>query len=206
MLRFVASRIVTALLVILGAMLLLFLLSAVVPGDPASTLLGPQATPEFARQFIVGMGLDQPIHIRLWRFFASILSGDLGNDVVSGRSVVQPRPRCAALYADADFYRDPACRDDGHAARRLRSHPSRFAARYGAGLRVRRPDRRAKLRHRYLSAADFRDLARLAPGAGCKPHGRGARRGKTDDSADAVALGRLDRLHRSPRAQVRCWR
>jgi len=42
-------------------MLLLFTLSAVVPGDPAVTLLGPQASPEYAARFISQMGLDQPI-------------------------------------------------------------------------------------------------------------------------------------------------
>ena len=43
--HYLASRLVTTVLIVLGAMLLLFTLSAVVPGDPATTLLGPQATP-----------------------------------------------------------------------------------------------------------------------------------------------------------------
>ena len=82
--RYLASRLVTTVLIVFGAMVLLFTLSAVVPGDPATTLLGPQATPEMARLFIAKMGLDQPLHIRLWRFFANILTGDLGVDVISG--------------------------------------------------------------------------------------------------------------------------
>jgi len=85
--RYALSRLVTTVLIIFGAMLLLFVLSAVVPGDPAVVLLGPQATPEYAARFMAEMGLDQPIHIRLWRFFASVLSGNLGTDVVSGRSI-----------------------------------------------------------------------------------------------------------------------
>jgi peptide/nickel transport system permease protein len=85
--RYLASRLVTTVLIVLGAMLLLFVLSAVVPGDPAVTLLGPQASPEYAARFIREMGLDQPIPVRLWRFFASVLTGDLGTDVVSGRPV-----------------------------------------------------------------------------------------------------------------------
>jgi peptide/nickel transport system permease protein len=74
-------------LIVIGAMLLLFTLSAVVPGDPATTLLGPQATPELSRRFITQMGLDQPLPIRLWRFFANVATGNLGVDVISGRSV-----------------------------------------------------------------------------------------------------------------------
>ena len=75
-------------------MLLLFTLSAIVPGNPADTLLGPQASPELAKQFIAQMGLDQPVPIRLLRFFTALTQGDLGRDVISGRSV-------AAMVADA---------------------------------------------------------------------------------------------------------
>src|SRR5438876_133474 len=86
-LRYLGSRLVTTLLIVFGAMLLLFALSTIVPGDPATTLLGPQATPELSRRFITQMGLDQPLHIRLWRFFSNLLSGDLGVDVISGQPV-----------------------------------------------------------------------------------------------------------------------
>lgn len=85
--RYAISRLVTTILIVFGAMLLLFTLPTFVPGDPAVTLLGPQATPEYARRFIEQMGLDQPIHIRLLRFFGSVLTGNLGVDVMSGRSV-----------------------------------------------------------------------------------------------------------------------
>lgn len=82
------TRLLTTALVLLGAMLLLFTLSSLVPGNPADTLLGPQASPEYARQFIVQMGLDQPVPVRLLRFFVALGQGDLGRDVISGRSVV----------------------------------------------------------------------------------------------------------------------
>lgn len=85
--RYLASRLVTTILIVFGAMLLLFALTALVPGDPAKTLLGPQASPELAKRFVAEMGLDQPLHIRLWRFFAAVLSGNLGVDVISGKPV-----------------------------------------------------------------------------------------------------------------------
>lgn len=82
-----SGRIATSLVSVAGAMLVIFILISVVPGDPATTLLGAQATPEFARQFVVEMGLDQPFYVRLWRFFSHLALGDLGTDVVTGRSV-----------------------------------------------------------------------------------------------------------------------
>jgi peptide/nickel transport system permease protein len=84
---YLASRFVTTALIIIGAMLLLFSLTSLVPGDPARVLLGPQATPELSARFIRDMGLDQPVHIRLWRFFGAALTGNLGTDVISGRPV-----------------------------------------------------------------------------------------------------------------------
>jgi len=95
--RYLGSRLVTTVLIIFGAMLLLFTLSSIVPGDPAATLLGPQASPELSKQFIREMGLDQPVHIRLWRFFSNLAVGNLGVDVVSGKSV-------ASLIAEAIPY------------------------------------------------------------------------------------------------------
>jgi peptide/nickel transport system permease protein len=85
--RYLASRLVTTALTVFGAMLLLFLLSVIVPGDPAASLLGPQVTPEAARLFTEEMGLNLPVHQRLWHFFANVATGDLGTDVVSRRPV-----------------------------------------------------------------------------------------------------------------------
>ena len=87
--RYLASRLVTTFIIVFGAMLLLFTLSAIVPGDPASALLGPQATPEYRARFITEMGLDQPLLVRFWRFFSNLLSGNLGTDVLSGKPVAQ---------------------------------------------------------------------------------------------------------------------
>jgi peptide/nickel transport system permease protein len=85
--RYLASRFITTVLIVFGAMLLLFTLSAVVPGDPASALLGPQATPEYRAQFIRDMGLDRPFHERLLVFFGNLLTGNLGTDILSGKPV-----------------------------------------------------------------------------------------------------------------------
>ena len=85
--RFFLTRFLTTIAVLAGAMLVLFTLSSVVPGNPADTLLGPQASPDLAKQFIAQMGLDQPVPIRLLRFFTALIHGDLGRDIISGQAV-----------------------------------------------------------------------------------------------------------------------
>ncbi len=84
---YLLSRLLTTALIVLGAMLLLFALTVLVPGDPAAVLLGPQASPAYAARFVAEMGLDQPVHIRLWRFLSHVATGDLGTDVLTGGKV-----------------------------------------------------------------------------------------------------------------------
>lgn len=85
--RYAASRLATAVLVLIGSMTLLCLLTLIVPGDPATILLGPRATPQSVAIFREQMGLDLPLHERVFWFFAHALRGDLGSDVLSGRPV-----------------------------------------------------------------------------------------------------------------------
>jgi peptide/nickel transport system permease protein len=62
-------------------------LTLVIPGDPATILLGPRATPELVAALTQRMGLDLPLHLRLLHFFGDLLRGDLGEDILSGRPV-----------------------------------------------------------------------------------------------------------------------
>ncbi|HXV25056.1 MAG TPA: ABC transporter permease [Alphaproteobacteria bacterium] len=87
MLRYLASRLVTTLIVTVGAIALLLSLTLIIPGDPATILLGPRATPELVAALTQRMGLDLPLHLRLVHFFGDLLRGDLGEDILSGRPV-----------------------------------------------------------------------------------------------------------------------
>ena len=87
-LRYVGSRIVTTLLVLVCATILLFSLTLFIPGNPAEVLLGPRATPEAIQAYSHIMGLDRPLLERLVIFLGNVLRGDLGRDVISGRPVL----------------------------------------------------------------------------------------------------------------------
>jgi peptide/nickel transport system permease protein len=87
-LGYVASRIVTTVLVLLCATILLFSLTLLIPGNPAEILLGPRATPEAIAAYSRIMGLDRPFLARLVIFLGNVLTGDLGRDVISGRPVL----------------------------------------------------------------------------------------------------------------------
>jgi peptide/nickel transport system permease protein len=58
-----------------------------IPGDPATVLLGSRATPETVAALNAQMGLNLPLPERLFQFLARALTGNLGKDVLSGRPV-----------------------------------------------------------------------------------------------------------------------
>ena len=85
---YLAGRIATTLIVLFGAMLLLFALIQFVPGDPARTLLGPRASPGAIEALRARMGMDLPMWHQVLRFFGNIARGDLGTDAISGRPIL----------------------------------------------------------------------------------------------------------------------
>ncbi len=105
MLRYAATRVAASVLVVVGSMALLCSLTLLVPGDPATILLGPRATPEMVEAFRHNMGLDLALPARLLRFFAASLRGDLGTDILSGQPVADlvlaSLPNTAALALTA---------------------------------------------------------------------------------------------------------
>ncbi|MBI1220024.1 MAG: ABC transporter permease subunit [Rhodobacteraceae bacterium] len=88
MLTYAIKRIGLAVLILITVMLAMYAMVFLVPGDPASLALGPRATPELKAQLIARMGLDQPVWVQVWRFFANALHGNLGYDVWSRRPVL----------------------------------------------------------------------------------------------------------------------
>lgn len=85
--RYGASRLATAVLVLVGSIALLCSLTLIVPGDPARILLGSRATPELVATFREQMGFNLPLYERVFVFFQNALQGNLGTDVISGRPV-----------------------------------------------------------------------------------------------------------------------
>jgi len=64
-----------------------FLLIHLIPGDPVSVMLGPDATPAQIEATRASLGLDRPIHEQLLKFYARVLRGDLGQSYFLDRPV-----------------------------------------------------------------------------------------------------------------------
>src|ERR1044072_238323 len=85
---YIAQRLAAALLTLAGAILFLFVIIQFVPGDLISILLGPRATPEMRADYAQRMGLDRSIPEQLYLFFSNAIQGNLGEDVISRRPIL----------------------------------------------------------------------------------------------------------------------
>jgi peptide/nickel transport system permease protein len=76
-----------SLIVLVLSVSLLFGMIHLIPGDPASVMLGPRATPELRAELTERMGLDRPFVVQLGSFLGRAAVGDLGEDPFSNRPV-----------------------------------------------------------------------------------------------------------------------
>jgi len=84
----VTGRLLSVIFTLLGAVVLLFLLVRLVPGDFATVMLGPRATPALRAQITHDMGLDRNIVEQLWLFVSHAVTGNFGQDVISHRPIL----------------------------------------------------------------------------------------------------------------------
>jgi peptide/nickel transport system permease protein len=78
LIQLLAQRIGLALLSLLAVSVVVFAVTAVLPGDAAQEQLGQEATPEALAALRAQMGLDVPAHQRYLRWLGGLAHGDLG--------------------------------------------------------------------------------------------------------------------------------
>lgn len=78
MLPYLLKRFVSLLLSLIAASIVIFLVLQVVPGDPASYMLGMNAQPDAVAALREQMGLNQPILMRYLTWMAGLAHGDFG--------------------------------------------------------------------------------------------------------------------------------
>jgi peptide/nickel transport system permease protein len=86
---FIARRFLLALPVLFGASLASFALLYILPGDPASFVLGDSATPAQLAALRHRLDLDQPVPVQYLLWLGRLARGDLGESLVSGYPVAR---------------------------------------------------------------------------------------------------------------------
>lgn len=86
--RAIFFRIAQAVPVVFGVIVISFLLTRALPGDPAAQFAGAAATPESIAQIRHAMGLDKPLVNQFFVYLGELAHGDLGISVSTGQPVL----------------------------------------------------------------------------------------------------------------------
>jgi peptide/nickel transport system permease protein len=89
MMRLVLRRLLGALPNLVGVIVITFVLTRALPGDPAAYFAGGAATQEAVAQVRAQLGLDQPLPEQFLRYVAALARGDLGLSLTTGQPVLQ---------------------------------------------------------------------------------------------------------------------
>ncbi|MCH9704885.1 MAG: ABC transporter permease [Proteobacteria bacterium] len=85
--RLILRRILFAVGALLGASVLIFIGTNILPGDVAQAILGQSATPEALANLRRDLGLNEPAVTRYFNWLFSLLQGDLGHSLTNQQSI-----------------------------------------------------------------------------------------------------------------------
>lgn len=88
MLTLIGKRLMFAIPSLIGVVIVTFLLTRALPGDPAAYFAGPAASKEAIEQIRHKLGLDKSLPEQFVRYTTDLARGDLGESLTTGQPVV----------------------------------------------------------------------------------------------------------------------
>ena len=85
---YILKRLLSAIPVLFGITIIVFLIMALIPGDPATAILGSFATPENVEKLNRDLGLDKPLVQQYFIWLGNMLQGDFGTSFALNRPVI----------------------------------------------------------------------------------------------------------------------
>src|SRR5436853_1597450 len=87
--RLIGSRLVAALPGVIGVIIVTFLLTRALPGDPAAYFAGPAATQQAIEEIRHALGFDRSLPVQFIDYLKDLAHGDLGTSLSTGQPVVE---------------------------------------------------------------------------------------------------------------------
>ncbi len=91
--QLVGSRILQSLPALFGVVLVTFVLTRALPGDPAAYFAGPAADEKSIQQIREALGLDRPLPEQFLLYLRDLASGELGVSISTGQPVIEELAR-----------------------------------------------------------------------------------------------------------------
>jgi ABC-type dipeptide/oligopeptide/nickel transport system permease component len=89
MIKVITKRLLGALPNLIGVIVITFLLTRALPGDPAAYFAGGAATQEAVEQVRQQLGLDKPLLTQFFLYVGDLARGELGTSLTTGQPVLQ---------------------------------------------------------------------------------------------------------------------
>ena len=86
--QYLIQRLLSAIPVVLGISIIVFLIISLIPGDPATAILGSFATPDNVAKLNKDLGLDQGLVERYFIWLGNLMQGDFGRSYALNRPVI----------------------------------------------------------------------------------------------------------------------
>jgi peptide/nickel transport system permease protein len=86
--RYAIRRVALAIVVVAGVVILTFVIAGLVPGDPAVAWAGPHASAAQLARARQHLGLDQPLPVRIGKYFGGVLTGNWGTSIHTHQPVL----------------------------------------------------------------------------------------------------------------------
>lgn len=95
-LKFIGKRLIYLVIMLFGVATLVFILTKMIPGDPATANLSQRALsdPEIVAAFNAKYGLDQPIFVQYIKYIQRLIHLDLGTSIRTNKAVLAELGRC----------------------------------------------------------------------------------------------------------------
>ncbi|MGM0438235.1 MAG: ABC transporter permease [Bacillota bacterium] len=89
MLNYIIRRGLATIPILIGVVLVVFILTTIVPGDPARIMMGQRGDPDTIRMIREEMGLDKPIPVQLVKFYKDVFTLNLGRSYRNNMTVIE---------------------------------------------------------------------------------------------------------------------
>ena len=108
MIQYFLKRLLQAIPVLLGVIIITFVLMYIIPGDPVVSMVGERYSEETVQRLRQELHLDDPLPLQFLRYVGNVLQGNFGNSFITGEPVaaliIEKFPNTMMLAITAMFF------------------------------------------------------------------------------------------------------
>lgn len=86
--KYILRRIINMIPTLLIVAIIVFLITRMIPGDPAAVMLGPQASVQKIEALTEQLGLNEPLYVQFFDYISNLLKGNLGDSLAYNQPVI----------------------------------------------------------------------------------------------------------------------